>query len=205
MRLKIPKISQNKAISAIIKGLRYHEALRSKLLQKRPTIVAELLAIAKNYVDADDTEKLIREDVRGTQRDHPPRRDDNRDNRGRIDNCNHRHNDNRDCREGWDRCHHHCDDFRGKRPRENNHEVNTVKRSAGHRDYHDDYNKALKGPCQLHPRSSHTMENHCILKNIYVQQIIHDNATKAAGTPIGVTARRTMTTRIGILVISTSI
>jgi hypothetical protein len=67
MRLKIPKISHDEAISTFIKGLRYHEALRSKLLCKRPTTVAKLLATAKNYTDADDTEKLIREDVRGNQ------------------------------------------------------------------------------------------------------------------------------------------
>jgi hypothetical protein len=63
MRLKIPKISHGEAISAFIKGLRFHEALRNKLLRKRPTTVAELLATAKNYADADDVEKLIREDA----------------------------------------------------------------------------------------------------------------------------------------------
>jgi len=68
MRLKIPKISHDEAISAFIKGLRFHEALRSKLLRKRPTTVVELLATTKNYVDADDVEKLIREDVRGAKR-----------------------------------------------------------------------------------------------------------------------------------------
>ena len=59
MRLKITKISHDEAISAFIKGLRFHEALRSKLLRKRPTTVAELLAMAKNYADAVDAEKLI--------------------------------------------------------------------------------------------------------------------------------------------------
>jgi len=53
MRLKIPKIYHDEAISAFIKGLRFHEALRSKLLCKRPTTIAELLATAKNYADAD--------------------------------------------------------------------------------------------------------------------------------------------------------
>ena len=67
MRLKIPKISHDEEISAFIKGLHFHEALRSKLLHKRPSTVAELLATAKNYADADDAEKLIREDVRRTQ------------------------------------------------------------------------------------------------------------------------------------------
>jgi len=71
MRLKIPKISHDEAISAFIRGLRFHEALRSKLLRKRPTTVAELLATAKNYADADDAKKLIQEDVRGAEQ--PPR------------------------------------------------------------------------------------------------------------------------------------
>jgi hypothetical protein len=73
MHLKIPRISHDEAIFTFIKGLRYHEALRSKLLQKRPTTVAEHLATTKNYADVNDIEKLIREDVGGTlQPDHPP-------------------------------------------------------------------------------------------------------------------------------------
>ena len=60
MCLKIPKISHDVAVSSFIKGLRFHKALRSKLLRKMPTTVAELLATAKNYADADDAEKLIR-------------------------------------------------------------------------------------------------------------------------------------------------
>ena len=71
MRLKISKISHDEAISAFIKGLCFHEVLRSKVLRKRPTTVAKLLATAKNYADADDTEKLIREDV--TRAEQPPR------------------------------------------------------------------------------------------------------------------------------------
>ena len=46
MRLKILKISHDEAISAFIKGLRFHEALRNKPLHKRPTMMAELLATA---------------------------------------------------------------------------------------------------------------------------------------------------------------
>ena len=91
MRLKIPKISHDEAISAFIKGLRFHEALRSKLLCKMPTTVVELLAMAKNYANADDVEELIREDVRGAEQ--PPQRDDNR---GRFDNRNPRRGDNHD-------------------------------------------------------------------------------------------------------------
>jgi hypothetical protein len=66
MPLKIPKISHDEAVSAFIKGLRHHDALRSKLLWKRPTTVSELLATAKNYVDADDAEKIIKDDVGGS-------------------------------------------------------------------------------------------------------------------------------------------
>ena len=164
MHLKIPKISHDDAISAFIKGLRFHEALRSKLLCKRTTTVAELLATAKNYADADDAEKLIREDVRGAEQ--PSRRDDSR---GRFDNWNPRCGDNRDHREGWDRRRDNRDDFREKRPRDNDHEVNKVKRSNGRRDYQEDYNKTLKGPCQLHPKSNNTMEECRVLKSIYTQ------------------------------------
>jgi hypothetical protein len=88
MRLKIPKMSHDEAVSAFIKGLRHHDALRSKLLQKRPTMVYELLATAKNYTDADDAEKIIKEDVEGPSRPkHPLCHDDNR---GRNDNHDHR-------------------------------------------------------------------------------------------------------------------
>jgi hypothetical protein len=59
----ILEISHDEAISTFIKGLCYHKALRSKLLRKQPTMVTELLAIAKIYTDANDTEKLIREDM----------------------------------------------------------------------------------------------------------------------------------------------
>ena len=48
MRLKMPKIAYHEAIFAFIKGLHFHEALKSKLLHKRPTTVTELLAMAKN-------------------------------------------------------------------------------------------------------------------------------------------------------------
>jgi len=97
MRLKILKISHDEAISAFIKDLCFHEALRSKLLCKRSTTVAELLATAKNYADAGDIEKLIREDVRGAEL--PPQRDDSR---GHFDIRNPYHGDNSDHREGWD-------------------------------------------------------------------------------------------------------
>jgi hypothetical protein len=114
MRLKIPKISHDDAISAFIKGLHHHDALRSKLLRKRPTTVSELLAIAKNYADADDAENIIKEDVGGPSHpEHPPRRDDNRNNRRRNDNHDHRdqRNDNRDHRDNRDRRCDHRDDY----------------------------------------------------------------------------------------------
>ena len=128
-------------------------------------MVAELLTTAKNYADADDVEKLIREDVRGAEQ--PPQRDDSR---GRFDIRNPRRGDNRDHWEGWDRRRDNRDDFRGKRPRDNDHEVNTVKRSNGRWDYQEDYNKTLKGPCQLHPKSNHMMEECRDLKCIYTQR-----------------------------------
>jgi hypothetical protein len=176
MRLKISKISDDEAISAFIKGLCFHEVLRSKLVRKRPTTVAELLATAKNYADADDTEKLIREDVRRAEQ--PPRRDDSR---GHFDNQNPCRGDNRDHQEGWDRRRDNRDDFRGKRPRDNDHEVNTVKRPNGRRDYQEDYNKTLKGPCQLHPKSNHMMEECHVLKSVYTQRAAQGDAAKKNG------------------------
>jgi len=173
----ISKISHNEAISAFIKGLRFHEALRNKLLRKRPTTMAELLATAKNYTDADNAEKLIRDDARGP--DQPPRRDDSR---GRFDNRNHRRPDNR---EGWDRWRDNRDDFRGKRPRDHDHEVNMVKRPNAWRDYQEDYNKTLKGPCQLHPKSNHTMEECRVLKNIYTRRAAQDDPAKKNGKQDG--------------------
>ena len=176
MRLKIPKISHDEAISAFINGRRFHEALRSKLLRNRRTTVAELLAMAKNYTDDNETEKLIRENVRGVEQ--PPRRGDSH---GRFDNRNPRRGDNRDHREGWDRRRDNRDDFRGKRRHDNDHEVNTVKRSNGRRDYQEDYKKTLEGPCQLHPKSNHAIEECRILKNIYTQQAAQGDVAKTTG------------------------
>jgi hypothetical protein len=74
MRLKIPRITHDEAVLAFIKGLCHHDALRSKLLQKQPSTIFELLATAKNYVDADDAEKIIKEDVGGSScPEHPLR------------------------------------------------------------------------------------------------------------------------------------
>ena len=52
MRIKVPSISDSKAIEAFITGLRFHDALRDKLLRKRPKSVTALLATAKKYADA---------------------------------------------------------------------------------------------------------------------------------------------------------
>jgi hypothetical protein len=138
MRLKIPKISHDEAVSAFIKGLYHHDARRSKLLQKRLTTVSELLATTKNYADADDTKKIIKEDMGGPScPEHPPRRDNNCNNRGWMDNHDRReqHNDNHDHQDNHDRWRDRHDDYRGKRPREEDHEVNTVRKPSGHHDY----------------------------------------------------------------------
>jgi hypothetical protein len=183
MHLKIPRITHNEAVSAFIKGLRHHNALKSKLLRKWPSTVSELLATAKNYADADDAEKIIKEDVGGSSRpEHPLRWDEKPDDRGRNnnrDNRDRRNNNNHDRRDNHDRWPDNRGDYRGKRPREDNHEVNAVKKPAGRRDYQEDYNKALKGPCQIHPKSNHTMENCHFLKNIYAKQLANDDAPKA--------------------------
>jgi hypothetical protein len=182
MHLKIPRITHDEAVSAFIKGLRYHDALRSKLLRKRPSTVSELLATAKNYADADDAEKIIKEDVGGpSYPEHPPRRDENPDDRGRNNNRDRRDrcNNNRDRRDNRERWPDNHGDYRGKRPREDDHEVNVVKKPAGRCDYQEDYNKAMKSPCQIHPKSNHTMENCRFLKNIYTKQIAKDDAPKA--------------------------
>jgi hypothetical protein len=145
-------------------------------------MVSELLATAKNYVDADDVEKIIKEDVGGSScPKHPLHRDDKSDDHGWNNNHERRErrNNNRDWRDTRDQWPDNRGDFRGKRPREDNHKVNIVKKPTGHRDYQEDYNKSLKGPCQIHPKSNHTMENCRFLKNIYAKQLANDDAPKA--------------------------
>jgi hypothetical protein len=177
MRLKIPKISHDEAVSVFIKGLRHHDSLRSKQLRKRPATVFELLATAKNYADADDNEKIIKDDVGGSLRpEQPPRHDDNHNDCGRNDRD--RCNDNRNFPDNRDRQHDRRNAFRGKRPREDDHEVNAVKKPSGRQDYQEDYNKALKGPCQIHPKANHTMENCGFHRNIYAKQLANDDAPK---------------------------
>ena len=57
----------------------------------------------------------------------------------------------------------------------------TVKRPNARRDYQEDYNKTLKGPCQLHPKSNHTMEECRVLKSIYTQRAAQDDSAKKNG------------------------
>jgi hypothetical protein len=184
MHLKIPRITHDEAVLTFIKGLHHHDALRNKLLRKRPSTVSELLATAKNYADVGDAEKIIKEDVGGPSPQHPLRRDDKPDDRGQNNNRKHRdrrnnNNNNHDHRDKRDRWPDNRGDFRGKRPREDDHKVHMVKKPASHRDYQEDYNKALKGPCHIHPKSNHTMENCCFLKNIYTKQLVNNEAPKA--------------------------
>ena len=47
----IPRVTNDEAVNAFIHGLLYHDALRDKLLRKRPTTVQELLATVKKYAD----------------------------------------------------------------------------------------------------------------------------------------------------------
>jgi len=56
--------------------------------------------------------------------------------------------------------------------------VNTVKRPNGRQDYQEDYNKTLKGPCQLHPKSKHTLEECHVLKSIYTRRAAQDDPAK---------------------------
>jgi hypothetical protein len=137
-----------------------------------------LLATTKNYTDADDAEKIIKDDVGGSLHpEKPPCHDDNHNDRGRNDHD--RRNDNRNFLDNRDRRHDRRNTFRGKRPHEDDHEVNMVKKPSGHQDYQEDYNKALKGPCQIHPKANHTMENFHFLRNIYAKQLANDDAPKA--------------------------
>jgi hypothetical protein len=177
MCLKILRITHDEVVSAFIKGLCHHDALRSKLLWKQPSTVFELLATAKNYMDADDAEKIIKEDVGGSSRpEHPLHWDEKPDDHGRNNNYERRDqrnsNNNRDRRDNRDRWPDNHGDYRGKRPHEDDHEVNVVKKPASHHDYQEDYNKALKGPCHIHPKSNHTMENYRFLKNIYASNLL---------------------------------
>jgi hypothetical protein len=185
MRIRIPRITDNEAIEAFITGLRYHNDLRDKLLCKWPITVVDLLTTAKKYADADDAKKLLNE---GTGKaPYSPQCDDYHDNhrcddfRGRSDIRDHRNN-NRDRRDSRNQ-HGDCrDNFKGKHARDDDGEVNAVKKFGGHHNYEEDYAKALKGPCLAHPKSNHTLENCKVLKEIYHRKQALENAEKPNDT-----------------------
>jgi hypothetical protein len=54
--ISIPNINNNEAISVFIRGLRYHDTLRTKLIRKRPKLVQDLLMVAKKWADADEAD-----------------------------------------------------------------------------------------------------------------------------------------------------
>jgi hypothetical protein len=185
MRIRIPRITDNETIEAFITGLRYHNDLRAKLLHKWPITVVDLLTTAKKYVDADDAKKLPNE---GTGKaPYSLRRDDYRDNRrrddfrGRSDIRDHR-NDSRDQCDNRNQHGDRRDNFRGKRARDDDGEVNTVKKFGGRRNYEEYYAKALKGPCPAHPKSNHTLENYKVLKEIYRRKQASENTDKPNDT-----------------------
>jgi hypothetical protein len=72
MRIRIPRITDNEAIEAFIKGLCYHNDLRDKLLHKRPITLVDLLTTAKKYADDDDVKKLLNKGT--TKAPYSPRR-----------------------------------------------------------------------------------------------------------------------------------
>jgi hypothetical protein len=132
--------------------------------------VVDLLTTAKKYADADDAKKLLYE---GTGKaPYSPRHDDYRDNhhrddfRGRNDIRDHR-NDNRDRRDNRNQHNDRRGNFKGKCARDDDGEVNAMKKFSGRHNYEEDYAKALKGPCPAHPKSNHTLENCKVLKEIY--------------------------------------
>jgi hypothetical protein len=51
-----PNINIDEAISAFIRGLRHHDALRTKLLRKRPDFVQDLLTMAKKWADVNEAD-----------------------------------------------------------------------------------------------------------------------------------------------------
>jgi hypothetical protein len=135
MHIRIPKITDNEAIEAFITGLRYHNDLRDKLLRKRPIMVVDVLTTAKKYADADDAKKMLNE---GTDKaPYSPRRDDYRDNRFR-DDFRDRRNDNHDRRDNRNQHDDRRDNFKGKHARDDDDEVNAIKKFGGRRKYEED-------------------------------------------------------------------
>jgi hypothetical protein len=106
--ISIPNINNDEAISMFIMGLYYHDALKTKLLCKRPKSVQDLLMVAKKWADADKADQQITEDARraprSDQQNH--RYDDWHDERHHDDHRDDRRNDNHDRRNDYrDRCH----------------------------------------------------------------------------------------------------
>jgi hypothetical protein len=136
-------------------------------------------------VDADDAKKLLNEDT--GKAPYSPRRDDYHDNRCRDDFRG--RSDIRDrCNDNHDRCNNRNqhgdrrDNFKGKRARDDDGEVNAVKKFGGRHNYEEAYAKALKGPCPAHPKSNHTLENCKVLKEIYRRKQASENADKPDDT-----------------------
>jgi hypothetical protein len=181
MRIRIPRIIDNEAIEAFITGLCYHNDLRDKLLRKWPITVVDLLTTAKKYADADDAKKLLNKAT--GKAPYSPRRDDFCDNRRCDDfrgcsDIGDRRNNNRDWRDNRNQHGDRRDNFKGKRARDDDGEVNAVKKFGRRRNYEEDYAKALKGPCLAHPKSNHTLENCKVLKEIYRRKQASKNANK---------------------------
>lgn len=74
-RNSIPNISDGDAISAFIRGLYFHDALRSKLHCKKPDSIADMLWIANSYADAEEADRQHKDIIARTRRSNrPPRR-----------------------------------------------------------------------------------------------------------------------------------
>lgn len=179
MRSKVPQVSDNEAIEAFIKGLNHHNALRDKLLRKRPDSISTLINITRGYADADDHKRILtdghRDDDRNRRESHD-RRDDGRgwyDGRGNY----------RDRREQRDHRRNRRDDHRGKRTREDSDEVNAVRKIPTDRNYEEDYTKAFKGQCQLHPKAKHSMEECRVLKNFFAPKEKQGSVERPQGQP----------------------
>jgi hypothetical protein len=95
-QISIPNINNDEAISVFIRGLHHHDALKTKLLQKTPDSVQDLLMVAKKWADADEADQQIKEDVgRAPRPDQQNCRPDDRRDDWRHDDCrNDRRNDN---------------------------------------------------------------------------------------------------------------
>jgi hypothetical protein len=62
-RISIANINSDEAIFAFIRGLHHHDALRTKLIRKRPDSIQDLLTVAKKWRDTDEVDQQIKEDI----------------------------------------------------------------------------------------------------------------------------------------------